>query len=119
MAQVEGNINLADSAEPDSYSVQDMVMISHVREAYNKLKPVPCTACRACMPCPMEIDVPRIFAIYNDAVIYNDTRIARLNYHMERHDMDVCTECEVCSNTCAKGLDLMEHLKAARELLTG
>jgi predicted aldo/keto reductase-like oxidoreductase len=118
LTQVEDNINLADNAEPDSLSVQEMVLISHVREAYNKLRPVPCTACRACMPCPVDIDVPRIFEIYNDAVIYNDIPTARAVYRMERHDMDLCTECEVCQNACAKGLDLMDYLKSARRLLT-
>ncbi len=117
MAQVEDNIGFAGRAEPDSLSVQEIVLIGHVREAYNRLKPVRCTACRACMPCPVEIDVPRIFEIYNDAIIYNDMGRARDIYRMERHDLDMCTGCEICQNACAKGLDLMDYLREARQAL--
>lgn len=119
MAEVKEHISLADRAEPDGFSVPDSVLIHRVREEYNRLKPVPCTACRACMPCPAGIDVPRIFEIYNEAVIYDDGRTARAIYRMERHDMDTCTECEVCQNACAKGLPMLDYLKAARQILTG
>ena len=119
IAQVEHHIGFADYAEPDSFSVQEAVLINRVRQAYNGLKPVPCTACRACMPCPVGIDVPRIFEIYNDAVMYDDARTARAVYHREGHDLDVCTECEICQNACAKGLDIMNYLKKAEQLLVG
>lgn len=117
MAQVEDYISFADRAEPDGFSVRETVLISRVRDAYNALKPVPCTACRACMPCPVGMDVPRIFEIYNDAVMYHDVRTARATYHGERHDMDACTECEICRNACAKGLAILDYLRAARRLL--
>lgn len=117
MGQVEENIASADRAEPDSLSVREVVMISHVREAYNRLKPVPCTACRACMPCPIGIDVPRIFEIYNDAVIYEDIETGRDIYKIEGHSAESCNECDACANSCAKGLDLISYLKKACELL--
>ena len=117
MVQVENHIALADKSEPDSLSIQEVVLISHVRDAYNKLKPVPCTACRACMPCPEGIDVPRLFEIYNDAIVYSDIRTARMMYHMERHDLDMCTGCEICQNACAKGLAIMDYLKKVQQLL--
>ena len=119
MGQVEENISLADRAEPDSFSVREMVLVNHVREAYHRLRPVPCTACRACMPCPEGIDVPRIFEIYNDAVIYDDMRTGCTIYSRERHNLDDCTECGICENACAKGLNLTGYLKKAQRILTG
>ena len=119
MGQVEENISLADRAKPDSFSVREVVLINHVREAYHRLRPVPCTACRACMPCPEGIDVPRIFEIYNDAVIYHDMRTGRTIYSRERHNLDDCTECGICENACAKGLSVTDYLKKARPILTG
>jgi predicted aldo/keto reductase-like oxidoreductase len=118
MGQVEDNIAMADNAEPDSFSVRELVFLSHVREAYNKLRPIPCTACRACMPCPLDIDLPRIFEIYNDAVIYSDMEKGRSMYRIEGHDIDACIECDACKKFCAKGLDVMAYLNDARRLLT-
>jgi predicted aldo/keto reductase-like oxidoreductase len=116
MEQVVENVALADSAELDSLTVQELVLISKVKEAYRKLRPIPCTSCCACMPCPQGIDVPRIFEIYNDAIIYNDAKIAQSLYYSEQHRLDTCTECGACENACAKRLTLLDWLKVARKL---
>jgi len=116
MEQVVENVTLADSAEPDSLTVQELVLINKVRETYRKLRPIPCPSCRACMPCPQGIDVPRIFELYNDAIIYNDPKTARSLYYNEQHHLDTCTECGVCENACAKRLAMLAWFKAARQL---
>ena len=111
MEQVVENVALADSAEADSLTVQEEVLISQVREAYRKLKPIPCTSCRACMPCPEGIDVPRIFELYNDAIMYGDIETARSIYRMEQHNIDSCTECGVCEDACGKEIAIVDWLK--------
>ena len=115
MDQVKEKVALANSAEPDSLTVQEEIVISRVREAYRKLRPIPCSACRCCVPCPVNIDVPRIFEIYNDAIVYGDTEKGRYIYRIEGHDIDACIECDACNNSCAKGLDLMAYLNDARQ----
>jgi predicted aldo/keto reductase-like oxidoreductase len=114
-AQVAENAALADLAEPDSLTVAEEVLISRVREAYRRLQPIPCTACRGCMPCPRGIDVPRLFEIYNDAIIYGDIETARVIYRAEKHDIDSCTECGIC--VCGREIDIPDWLKKARRLL--
>jgi predicted aldo/keto reductase-like oxidoreductase len=69
------------------------------------------------MPCPQDIDAPRIFEIYNDAVMYNDTATARKIYSREKHDLDNCNECKICENRCGMRIPLTTWLKKARELL--
>ena len=39
-----------------------------VAEEFVKLKTVPCTACNYCMPCPYGLNIPAIFAHYNDCI---------------------------------------------------
>jgi predicted aldo/keto reductase-like oxidoreductase len=117
MEQVVEDVALADSSEPDSLTVQELVLISQVREAYRKLRPIPCTSCRACMPCPQGIDLPRIFELYNDAIMYNDIKTARSLYCGEQQSGDSCTECSICENACAKRLAMLDWLKAAHQLL--
>ncbi len=109
MEQVVENIALAGRVEPDSLTVPQEVVISQVREAYRKLSPIPCTACRGCMPCPQGIDVPRIFELYNDAIMYDDMEAARSIYRREQHHLDNCTECGAC--VCGREIDIVDWLK--------
>jgi predicted aldo/keto reductase-like oxidoreductase len=119
MEQVAENVALADSAEPDGLTVQEQVLISRVRDAYRKLRPVPCTTCRGCMPCPQGIDVPRIFELYNDAIMYGDIKIPRSLYRLEQHDIDSCNECGACVKACGREIAILDWLKPAHQLLAG
>jgi predicted aldo/keto reductase-like oxidoreductase len=69
------------------------------------------------MPCPQDIDVPRIFELYNDTILYNDIKTAQSLYRGEQHRADNCTECRACENACAKRLAMLEWLKKAHRLL--
>jgi predicted aldo/keto reductase-like oxidoreductase len=109
LEQLKENITLADSAQADSLTVAEEVLISRVRDAYRKLRPIPCTTCRGCMPCPQDIDVPRLFELYNDAVMYGDMETARAIYRREKHDIDSCTQCGVC--VCGREIPILEWLE--------
>ncbi|MBA7561206.1 MAG: aldo/keto reductase [Dehalococcoidia bacterium] len=111
MEQVKENIALAQSAQADSLTVAEEVLISQVRDAYRKLTLIPCTTCRGCMPCPQGIDVPRLFELYNDAVMYGDMETARTIYHLEKHDIDSCNECGICVDACARNIAIVDWLK--------
>ncbi len=113
MEQVKENIALADKAKPDSLTVAEEVLISRVRDAYRKLKPIPCTTCRGCMPCPQGIDVPRLFELYNDAVMYGDMETARSIYRLEKHDIDSCNQCGLC--VCGREIPILDWLKKLSE----
>jgi predicted aldo/keto reductase-like oxidoreductase len=113
--QVMQNAALASHVEPDSLTVPEEVLISRVREAYRKLRPIPCTACHGCMPCNQGIDVPRIFELYNDAIMYEDIETARSVYQAERHHIEHCPD---CADACGRGIDIPGWLKKAHRLFT-
>jgi len=116
--QVTENAALADQSGTDSLTIQEEVLISRVREAYRKLKPIPCAICHGCEPCAQGIDVPRIFELYNDAVMYDDVETARSIYRAERHSIENCTDCGECAGICARSIDIPEWLKKAHRLFT-
>jgi predicted aldo/keto reductase-like oxidoreductase len=109
LEQVRENIALADKAEPDSLTVAEEVLISRVRGAYRKLKPIPCTTCYGCMPCPQGIDVPRLFELYNDGVMYGDMETARIIYQREGHDITSYNQCGVC--VCGREIPILDWLE--------
>jgi predicted aldo/keto reductase-like oxidoreductase len=117
LEQVKENIALANNANAGDFTVPEELVISQVRDDYRALKPFPCTACRGCMPCEMGIDAPRIFEIYNDAVMYNDAATGRAIYQLEHHNIDACNECGTCAGKCGMSFPIPEWLKKARELL--
>jgi predicted aldo/keto reductase-like oxidoreductase len=104
-------LRIAEGAEPNSLDIDEEILLRRVREKYYELRPIQCTACRCCMPCPIDIDVPRIFELYNDAVIYDDRkRCEQLCLH-EQHDASRCTECGSCEDACPRRIPIMEWLK--------
>lgn len=117
MEQMSENLVFAETAEAGVLNIRQQIFISKVRDAYRKLKPLPCTTCRACMPCPQGIDVPRVFEIFNDAIMYNDIEIACLVYRREEHRLENCTECGMCAKTCGKQIPIPEWLKKAQNTI--
>jgi hypothetical protein len=69
------------------------------------------------MPCPMEIDMPRIFELFNDAVMFNDAESARELYIFEQHSVEVCNECGICVKRCGRGIAIPELIREAHKLL--
>jgi len=119
LEQLEEYLGLADTASPDSLTVSEQVLIGNVRDAYRKLKPVPCTTCRGCMPCPLGIDVPRLFEIYNDAVMFGNMDAARDIYRREGHDIARCNACGACAAACGRRIPILDWLEKIRSALAG
>ena len=115
--QVTDYAAIAASAEPDALGVSELLLFAQVRDAYRKLRPINCPSCRACMPCPIGIDVPRIFELYNDAMIYNVPETGRALYADEQHQAETCTQCGLCVSKCAKSIPILDWLAPAHELL--
>ena len=71
MEQVVENVAVAEYSKPHNLTVGELALIERVRNAYLSLNPISCTACRYCSPCPNDVDIPRVFDLYNEAMIYN------------------------------------------------
>jgi predicted aldo/keto reductase-like oxidoreductase len=117
--QLREDLALADgsAAAPGNLTVNEQLTASRVRDAYRALRPVFCTACRCCKPCPQGIDFVRVFEIYNDAVMYGDTETARLLIKAEAHRIAACTGCGLCLRTCPKKFQIPDILRDAERLL--
>ncbi|MDR0817783.1 MAG: hypothetical protein LBN35_04005 [Clostridiales Family XIII bacterium] len=117
--QLEQALTLADgdASEPGNLTVMEKLKLNRIRDAYRALRPVYCTACRCCKPCPNGVDFVRLFEIYNDAVMYGDKETARLLYKIEGHDIYACNGCGFCLKTCPKGFQIPQVLEDAKKIL--
>ena len=120
--QVEENIGIVERSGANTLTDDDIAAISKVRAAYNDLSPVPCTGCEYCLPCPNGVAIPKIFTLYNDALIYNDPKQARVRY--QNPDLlkveqlaDQCVECGECIEVCPQKISIPKFLQKAHELL--
>jgi len=120
MEQVEENVRIAEVSAPPCLTPEESALFERVREEYRRLSPIPCTNCKYCMPCPNEVNIPEILALYNDAFKYGDVKRARILYTIrvaEGERADRCLECGECEEKCPQGIPISEWIKKADELL--
>ncbi|MFC1928524.1 aldo/keto reductase [Chloroflexota bacterium] len=122
MEQVVENIAIADRSGPGKLTADSLSLIDRVREAYRGLSPIPCTNCGYCMPCPTGVEIPRIFQMYNDVVLYDNLQKGRFEYQeasilREEQRADQCIECEECIEACPQVIPIPDWLKKAHTLL--
>lgn len=120
MEHVEENVESAGRSRPGSLTSDELALYDQVREAYKALSPIPCTDCRYCLPCPNGVNIPRVFDIYNDLMMYGDEQRAQMFYSAfmnEDERADQCIECGECLDKCPQDIEIPDWLAKAHEVL--
>jgi predicted aldo/keto reductase-like oxidoreductase len=123
MEQVVENVKIASRfSGPGTLKANDLTVIKKIKEAYKSLSPIPCTACRYCQPCPNKVEIPRVFQIYNDAVMYDDMMGGKFMYNgffgiPQDQRADKCVACEECVEKCPQKIDIPDWMKKVHEAL--
>jgi hypothetical protein len=118
--QVEENIRIADKSRPGLMDAEDLALIDRVRKAFVTLRPVPCTRCNYCQPCPSGVAIPRIFTLFNEVSMYDNWKFGRMGYVMgltPEQRADKCTECGECVEKCPQKIDVPAWLKKVHAAL--
>jgi predicted aldo/keto reductase-like oxidoreductase len=122
MQQLTENLAVAERSGPGVLTSNELTVVEKVRQAYRKLSSVPCTGCGYCMPCPNNVEIPRIFELYNDAIIYNDPILSRMFYSgrfglKPEQRADKCTACEECIEKCPQQIPIPEWLQKVHDFM--
>lgn len=120
MEQVTQNIKSAARSGVNSLTEADQEVIMQVQQAWAGLAPVRCTHCEYCMPCPNGVQIPRIFKLYNESVMYSRQTRAMSAYQSEFKDdqrADSCIECGQCEALCPQEIEIIQQLKEAHAYL--
>ncbi len=123
MSQVVENVAIAERAGISRLSKSEINIIERVSQAYKGMCPIPCTGCRYCMPCPNNVEIPTVFRIYNEAVMYNDLKMGKMRYKgpfglKDEQDASNCIECGKCVEVCPQNIPVPDWLKKAHSELT-
>ncbi len=118
MIEVEEDLRFASEAETGCMTESDQKMIGEVRDIYREMRPVQCTFCQYCMPCPEGIFIPWVFSIYNDWFSYKNKGKTSMMLRMLPKDKrpSVCTQCGKCKEACPQGLDVPTLMKEVTAL---
>lgn len=121
MEQVEENIASASRSGPGTLTAEELDLIARVRLKYREISPIACTNCKYCMPCPNGVNIPRIFEIYNEAIMYNDPQTARMRYGWLKSDErpGKCVACAQCHELCPQSIPIIEWLEKTRRFFEG
>lgn len=113
--QVDDNLSTFTNYEPltaeEKKVIEDNVAIMKNRVQNG------CTGCRYCMPCPMGVDIPRNFKVWNTYHMYQNIHVVEwdLNGMKPEEKPNNCIECGKCEKVCPQHLNIREDLKRAQK----
>ena len=123
MQQVEEN--LVTASDEVSLTAGDTELIGQHLERLSEMAKLYCTGCKYCMPCPQEVNIPRIFELYNLGQVYGLWGVAKEGYarFLDANwkggkQADECIECGECEEKCPQNIQIRDQLKAAHAALT-
>lgn len=118
--QVEENCEMADKVEYNSLTEDEKEFYKLSRQAYKERERIGCTACEYCMPCTVEINIPKVFSLWNKAFLYDEEEKSKSDYKEYLKDgvsPEECIECGKCEDICPQHLEIIKGLKDAHEYL--
>jgi len=71
---------------------------------------VPCTACRYCNVCPVRIDIPAVFAVWNSFCEKKDEAAFKEAYNKLEVKASACIGCRRCVRMCPQQIDIPTQL---------
>ena len=125
---IEENLRIADEAQPNSLTPEELELIGKVRDKYRELMQTGCTGCRYCMPCPVGVDIARCFEMYDTANTFpGNKRQSQIMYAVGLgviHGGDAayasnCIKCGKCEKHCPQELPIMDLLDDVSDDMEG
>lgn len=107
--------NVKVSSDDTAFSAEEWEQLGKAMEEIKKFSELYCTGCKYCMPCPVEINIPRIFEIwtyYNVYGLKDHAKNMMRDYikHGGKTFAD-CKNCGACEKKCPQHLAIRENLE--------
>jgi len=115
MKQIEDNIATIENFKP--VTEQEKELLYKTAAVYRKSGAIACTGCGYCVPCPVGVNIPGVFAVYNHArlVGYRIPFDNGYSTFSESEKASACIKCGKCTEKCPQHLDVAEHMQEIDE----
>ncbi|MCL1789490.1 MAG: aldo/keto reductase [Oscillospiraceae bacterium] len=111
MSQVEDNLITCSDFKP--LNTAEQLAVERVETALRKRVYNKCTSCNYCMPCPVGVNIPWCFSIWNGYAIYENRGHSNWEWSLvqEANRPPKCIECGKCNELCPQNIDVIADLK--------
>ena len=113
MEQVKDNVNTF--ANPIPMNEKANKVLADVMAAINAFKVVDCTKCEYCMPCPVGVNIPKVFETYNKYEMFKSEWIIKDYLKEIEVQPTECIGCGVCQSHCPQGIAIPQEIAAFNE----
>jgi len=117
----DDNIRIFSDVHAGCMSDEELEIVARARETYAKRIKVNCTSCRYCLPCPAGVEIPKVFAAWNNAHRYDTKSDVAWTYGRlidSKTAADACVKCGKCEQICPQHIKIREMLELAHADLT-
>ncbi|MBQ3833955.1 MAG: aldo/keto reductase, partial [Elusimicrobia bacterium] len=118
MEHLEDNVKTLTNFKP--LDDKEREIYQQAIEKYKLSGAIACTGCKYCIDCPVGIEIPKIFSIYNQHK--NGTKYRDWQFTMAYEQIpaekraDKCINCGICKKKCPQKLDIPNLLKDVDKL---
>ncbi|MGN1122187.1 MAG: aldo/keto reductase [Eubacteriales bacterium] len=119
LAQTRDNLRIFDGVQPGGMSEAELAVIDRARELYRKRIRVGCTGCAYCMPCPKNVEIPKVFSLWNSSYMYGVKDHGYAQLEKENKSAAACVSCGKCMKICPQKLEIPALLREAHAYFSG
>ena len=115
MEQLDDNLNTFNDFKP--LSDEEMAAMEKVNEEITARTQNSCTGCRYCMPCPMGVNIPKNFSIWNNYHKFMNRGGAQWEWSQmpESERPYSCVKCGKCETMCPQKISIRADLEKVGE----
>ena len=115
--QTTDNLRIFDIPERPVLTEAENELFRSAKATYMARMKTGCTGCRYCQPCPMGVQIPRIFQGYDGSRLHAepDFKGGYARIAADEADASRCVQCGQCESNCPQHLPIIQYLQEIHE----
>lgn len=123
LEQAQENVSIFSRVDTSPLTDVEATMYDKAMAKINAMTEIDCTDCKYCMPCPVGVNIPWCFGLYNQAHMYNAKGPCSRDYfspfNPESQRASKCIRCGQCESLCPQHLKIMDGLEQVADYFEG